>query len=91
MKHKIWFNEISTFIGYLMLKLSLQKNSSDIIPPEAERIRGFVYSPNVLVQKWTYNPDRSSNSLTSKKQSITPQHKKEFATLLRSWYNLFRK
>ena len=47
------FNGISTFVGYLMPKLSSWKNSNGIIYPFAERIRGFLPFIKVLVRKKT--------------------------------------
>ena len=40
------FNGISTFVGYLMPKLS-SENSSGTIYPIARRIRGFIPFPRV--------------------------------------------
>ena len=44
-----YFNSISTFMGYLMPKPSLEKNSSGAIQPIGRGIRGFISFPRVLV------------------------------------------
>ena len=45
------FNDISTFVGYLMPKPFSQKNRSCAIQPIAGRIRGFIPFPRVFTQK----------------------------------------
>ena len=42
---------ISTFIGYSMPKLSLQKNSRDTIQTHSWGTRGFMPFPRILVKK----------------------------------------
>ena len=45
------FNGISTFMGYLMPKLSFLKNGSGTIQPTARRTSRFIPLPRVFVQK----------------------------------------
>ena len=64
------FNVISTFLGYLMPKRSLE-NCSDTIYMIAEGIRMFIPLSRVLVWKWKLWRDWSSNSLNLRPQSST--------------------
>ena len=45
------FNGISTFLGYLMPKLSFSKNSCGTIKPIAGRIKWFIHFPNGICPK----------------------------------------
>ena len=45
------FNGISTFVGYLILKIFSKKNSSCTIEHIARRIREFIPFPTVFCQK----------------------------------------
>ena len=46
------FNGLSTFVGYLMPKPSLEKNSGGTIWLIAGKIRRFITFPRVFVRKW---------------------------------------
>ena len=71
----IWFlslfNGLSTIVGYLMPKLSFEKNSSGTIQPMAWRIRGFTPFQGFLTES------ERTNSLTTISQfialTITPR------------------
>ena len=58
------FNGISTLMGYLMPKSSIQKNSSDTIKPIAGEIRGLCIYPTPPHERMWYkvNFKRSLNS-----------------------------
>ena len=43
------FNGISTFVGYLMSKPSVYKNSSDIFQPRSSGFKGLSPFPGVLL------------------------------------------
>ena len=47
------FNGTSTFLGYLMSKQSLQKNSIANTKPIARETKWFIPPPGVLVRMWT--------------------------------------
>ena len=49
-----FFNGKSTFVGYLMPKLSLQRNSSGTTLPISRGMKGFILFPGLLVRQRTW-------------------------------------
>ena len=65
------FNGISTFVGHIMLKPSLEKSSSDTIVPMAEGMRGFIpFSSATGV--WTHSLQGCSPALIAQGPPHTP-------------------